>query len=194
MPSDDRSRSPRPTAEASSTGFPQSEPEGSFTKGTGPLAPTLLTPSHDHSALTTCAAFPRDRPALWRDSGVLLHRSKVICSTLTSRHASVATSGLPYRLPYRPRTGTNAPRSPGVTRNLPFRAARTHLGAPGGMQNAFASIVQARPLPDFGRPVHRFDYGPELLLKPFRFTLTGDTLPSARPAVRPARHYPRVWI
>ena len=50
------------------------------------------------------------------DSGVLLYRSMVICSTLTSRRASVTTSGLPYRLPYRPRTRTNAPRSPGVTR------------------------------------------------------------------------------
>ena len=60
-----KSRSPRPTAGASSTWFPRSEPEGSFTKGTGPLAPTLLTTSHVHSALTTCAAFPRDRPALY---------------------------------------------------------------------------------------------------------------------------------
>ncbi len=62
------------------------------------------------------------------------------------------------------------------------------------MQNAFASIVQARPLPDFGRPVHLFDYGPELLRKPFGFALASDTLPSTQSAVRPTRHYPRVWI
>jgi len=53
------------------------------------------------------------------------------------------------------------------------------------MRNAFASIVQARPCPTFGRPVHLwgspFDYGPVLLLKPFRFHLTVDTLSSGCP-------------
>jgi hypothetical protein len=45
---------------------------------------------------------------------------------------------------------------------------------------AFAFIVQARPCPTFGRPVHHvlFDYSPVLLLKPFRFYLTIDTLSS----------------
>jgi hypothetical protein len=92
-------------------------------------------------------------------------------------------------------------------------------------ENAFASIVQARPCPTFGRPVHQrggpLDYGPVLLLMPFGFHLTADTLPSgvlqesgfrsalavsgfrlrARlgfsiPAfsLRPARHYPRLQI
>src|SRR4051812_26140863 len=50
------------------------------------------------------------------------------------------------------------------------------------MSNAFASILQARPCPTFGRPVHLWgsplDYGPVLLLMPFRFHLTVDTLPS----------------
>jgi len=50
------------------------------------------------------------------------------------------------------------------------------------MSNAFASIVQARPCPIFGRPVHQrsrpLDYGPVLLLMPFGFHLTVDTLPS----------------
>src|SRR5437763_16971853 len=50
------------------------------------------------------------------------------------------------------------------------------------MSNAFASILQARPSPTFGRPVHRWgsplDYGPVLLLMPFGFHLTMDTLPS----------------
>ncbi len=47
---------------------------------------------------------------------------------------------------------------------------------------AFAALVPARPCPVFGRPVHQrggpLDYGPVLLLKPFRFRLTADTLPS----------------
>jgi hypothetical protein len=50
------------------------------------------------------------------------------------------------------------------------------------MSNAFASILQARPSPTFGRPVHLWssplDYGPVLLLMPFGFHLTVDTLPS----------------
>src|SRR5215472_6333830 len=49
-------------------------------------------------------------------------------------------------------------------------------------ENAFASIVQARPGPTFGRPVHHgvapIDYGPVLLLRPFGFHLAMDTLPS----------------
>ena len=53
------------------------------------------------------------------------------------------------------------------------------------MSNAFASILQARPSPTFGRPVHLWgsplDYGPVLLLMPFRFHLTVDTLPSEVP-------------
>ena len=50
------------------------------------------------------------------------------------------------------------------------------------MSNAFASIVQARPCPTFGRPVHLgvapIDYSPVFLLMPFGFHLTMDTLPS----------------
>jgi hypothetical protein len=52
-------------------------------------------------------------------------------------------------------------------------------------ENAFASKLQARPCPTFGRPVHRrgcpLDYGPVLLLMPFGFHLAMDTLPSAKP-------------
>ena len=50
------------------------------------------------------------------------------------------------------------------------------------MSNAFASIMQARPCPTFGRPVHLevalIDYGPVLLLMPFGFHFAVDTLPS----------------
>src|ERR1700737_1161186 len=53
------------------------------------------------------------------------------------------------------------------------------------MSNAFASILQARPSPAFGRPVHLrgspLDYGPVLLLMPFEFHLAVDTLPSGVP-------------
>src|SRR5207253_3701110 len=51
------------------------------------------------------------------------------------------------------------------------------------MSNAFAPIVRARPCPIFGRPVHPgfppIDYSPILLLKPFGFQITPDTLSSS---------------
>ena len=46
-------------------------------------------------------------------------------------------------------------------------------------ENAFVSKVQTRPCPTFGRPVHLgfpLDCGPVLLLMPFGFHLTVDTL------------------
>jgi len=50
------------------------------------------------------------------------------------------------------------------------------------MSSAFASIVQARPCPTFGRPVRQrdgsLDYGPAVLLMPSGFHLAVDTLPS----------------
>ena len=56
-------------------------------------------------------------------------------------------------------------------------------------ENAFASIMQARPPPPLAdRFVSGFpiDYGPVLLLMPFGFHLTVDTLPSKEPqAVAP---------
>src|ERR1700688_3251626 len=62
------------------------------------------------------------------------------------------------------------------------------------MSNAFAPIVRARPSPIFGRPVHQgsppFDYSPILLLKPFGFRITPDTLSSIGFRPRPARRYP----
>jgi hypothetical protein len=92
-------------------------------------------------------------------------------------------------------------------------------------ENAFAFIVQARPVPPladrFIIGVAPIDYSPVLLLMPFGFHLTMDTLPSGKLQVmasgppwlvsgfrfrarlgfvipfhlfRPARHYPRVRI
>src|SRR6476619_5800104 len=66
------------------------------------------------------------------------------------------------------------------------------------MSNAFAPIVRARPNPIFGRPVHQgsppFDYSPILLLKPFGFRITPDTLSSSEQTRWPTRHYPRLWL
>ena len=49
-------------------------------------------------------------------------------------------------------------------------------------ESAFVSIVQTRPCPTFGRPVHLrgspIDYGPVVPLMPFGFHLAMDTLPS----------------
>src|ERR1700730_8512546 len=66
------------------------------------------------------------------------------------------------------------------------------------MSDAFAPIVRARPCPIFVRPVHQrsppFDYSPILLLKPFGFRITPDTLSSSEQTRWPTRHYPRLWI
>jgi len=66
-------------------------------------------------------------------------------------------------------------------------------------ENAFASIVQARPCPTFGRPVHlrgsphrlRPGTSPHALRIP-----PHDGHPALRETIppRPARHYPRFWI
>jgi hypothetical protein len=63
-------------------------------------------------------------------------------------------------------------------------------------ENAFVTKTQTRPCPTFGRPVHHgfpIDYGPVLLLMPFGFHLTVDTLPSEVPqavALAPPWLYP----
>src|SRR6266849_5333545 len=52
----------------------------------------------------------------------------------------------------------------------------------------------APPLADrfiLGFPI---DYGPVLLLMPFRFHLAMDTLPSEGLRLRPTTHYRRLWI
>jgi hypothetical protein len=115
--------------------------------------------------------------------------------------------------------------SPEVTRcsSVPCHPQTPWYG--GVNENAFASIVQARPSPPladrFIVEVAPIDYGPVLLLMPFGFHLTMDTLPSGEPqesgsrsalavsgfrlrarlgfsipsfSLRPARHYPRFWI
>jgi hypothetical protein len=83
-----------------------------------------------HVARPLCShhlrCLPPGPPGPVWDSGVLLRRSMVICSTLTSRCASVTTSELPYRLPDRPRRGQTRRDLLGSHENLPFRAVRTH--------------------------------------------------------------------
>jgi hypothetical protein len=71
------------------------------------------------------------------------------------------------------------------------------------MDNAFVAIVPTRPCPLFGRPVHRRDGShrfPELLLMPFGFHLTVDTLPSLAMLARasgalppPSDMVPSIW-
>ncbi len=69
-------------------------------------------------------------------------------------------------------------------------------------ENAFASIVQARPIPPladrFIIGVAPIDYGPVLLFMPFGFHLTMDALPSRElrktDSLWPARNYPRFRI
>src|SRR3954447_14545369 len=88
---------------------------------------------------------------------------------------------LAYRSAYSGATRDSAS-PPEVTHcsSVPCRPQAPWCG--GRMSNAFASILQARPCPTFGRPVHLWgrplDYGPVLLLMPFRFHLAMDTLPS----------------
>ena len=99
----------------------------------------------------------------------------------TTRTASIPTSLKAYRVTY-----------PGATRK-PYEFSWGHASifrtVPSANtlmrrvdENAFASIVQARPCPAFGRPVRLWngslDYGPVLLRKPFRLHLTMDALPS----------------
>lgn len=63
---------------------------------------------------------------------------------------------------------------------------------------AFVSIVQTRPCPVFGRPVRLrgcpIDYGPAVLLMPFGFRLTTDTLPCPTFAGPREALLPRSWI
>jgi hypothetical protein len=52
------------------------------------------------------------------------------------------------------------PSLPGSSGSLPHRVARTHHGTLGRNHNAFASRVQARPFPSWGRPVPRGERSP----------------------------------
>src|SRR5215471_7007111 len=59
----------------------------------------------------------------------------------------------------------------------------------------YCRLDLAPPLADrfiFG--VAPIDYGPVLLLMPFGFHLTMDTLPSGESLLRPTTHYCRLWI
>jgi hypothetical protein len=71
----------------------------------------------------------------------------------------------PFRLRVSPHRGHTylswtIPGLPGSHICLPHRVARTHLGTMRWTPHAFASRVQARPFPIFGRPVHPGDVSP----------------------------------
>lgn len=97
-----------------------------------------------------------------------------------ARRASLPTSLCAYRVGYPGATRKHDEPSWGhvqIFRTVPL--ANTLVRRVG--KNAFAVIVPARPCPVFGRPIHHglpLDYGPVLLLKPFRSHLAVDTLPS----------------
>jgi hypothetical protein len=116
------------------------------------------------------------------------------------------------------------PGLPGSHICLPHRVARTHLGTMRWNPHAFASIVQARPFPIFGRPVHPGDVSPRLRpggspqalrtpphgerpalrspagggsrspLAVSGFRLCARIGFSIPASLRPVRHYPHLWI
>ena len=74
---------------------------------------------------------------------------------LSSRLPALSSAGATSSRPYLPLGRYQA--SLGHFASLLQRVARTHLGAMGWNQCAFAPIVRARPFPIFGRPVHPRD-------------------------------------
>ena len=74
-----------------------------------------------------------------------------LCSPLPALSSAGVTISRPYLSPW------TIPGLPGSHTRLLHRVARKHLGTTGWSPSAFASIVQARPFPVFGRPVHPWD-------------------------------------
>jgi len=106
---------------------------------------------------------------------------QVLFGCPTTHMPSLPTSHYAYRVTYPDATQETCESSWGHT--LIFRTVPSANTLVRWVdENAFASIVQTRPCPTFGRPVHQWDssldYGPVLLLKPFRSYLTVGTLPS----------------
>lgn len=135
-------------------------------------------------ALTSRDAFPSDdllkitaaHPSPNGSARFCFACPQVLFIPPTPSNRSVRLSSRLYlALPFR-----DAGRSPWVTNasSLPCRPQTPWYDR--GEPSAFAPIVRARPFPIFGRPVHprdcSLDYDPEVLLKPFGFRLTTDTL------------------
>ena len=167
--------------------YPRTRASGSFTKGTYPHARPYSSgvlactnrlcppPSPAHSTA--------DRSVTWLSPRL---RYYAVVRRLAQRRFPLRRWLIGSLLPVLPENRTSPP---GVTSwsSVPCRPQTPWYG--GWMRNAFASIVQARPCPTFGRPVRHgvapIDYGPVLLLMPFGFRLAADTLPSGLRAVAP---------
>ena len=149
-------------------------------KGTVP--PRRLTRWLSVSAqLSSSAAFPGSlRPPIARSRG--FRPLQVLPGSPNTDEALHRHFACAYRLAYAGKPAGDSDSPPEVT-SLLFRtvpSANTLVRRVN--ENAFASIVQARPCPAFGRPfifgVAPIDYGPVRLFMPFGFRLTTDTLPS----------------
>jgi len=158
---------------------PRLRTEGFFTKGT---CPCHLPCSSVFLFLSDCLANRLPQPTrlpVTRSQG--FHPA---CGTIRLSDCSFGIAShfaVAYRVAYPAATQKPQELSRGhvpVFRTVP--SAHTLVRRVDG--NAFASTVQARPFPVFGRPVRLrgipLDYGPVLLLKPFGFHLTVDTLSS----------------
>lgn len=116
----------------------------------------------------------------------------------TTRKASLPTSLIAYKVTYSGATRKPCKFSWGyvqIFRTVPS----AHTLVRWEDENAFASIVQARPDPIFGRPVHQ-RVAPSITARYFSSCPSDSTSqwtpcpPAASSANRPARHYPRFWI
>jgi hypothetical protein len=160
---------------------------GYFSKGTDP-------PLRPYSTRKPSPPDPLRRPPFPTHSGRRMcgHEAfatlEVLFGRPTTRRAPLPTSLtlIGSLLPVPPGSSTSPP---GVTSwsSVPCRPQTPWYG--GWMRDAFASIVQARPCPTFGRPVRHgvapIDYGPVLLLMPFGSRLAAGTLPSELREVAP---------
>ena len=196
---------------------------GSFTQGTAPPQRSYSLVSCFYPTLFVCSPSPAHsrRRLLGHESFLSL---QVLLGSPTTDAALPRHFACAYRLAYagyRPATPSVLLRSHVVFRTVP--SANTLVRWVN--ENAFASIVQARPCPTFGRPVHRRgsphrlrpDTSPHALRIPsrdghpalrrtagggFRSALACFPLSLSCPfrlrhtfhLLRPARHYPRVWI
>ena len=136
-------------------------------------------------------------PAHSADPACRVHIAFAMLSVLfgcpTAHAASLPISLFTYRVAYP--AATPEPHEPSRGHVSIFHTVPSaHTLVRRVTENAFASIVQARPSPVYGRPVRQWDrslgYGPVFLRRPFGLHLAVDALPC--PTVSdPERHYPR---